>query len=441
LLPLPLGGGEGWGEGAFHAACFLMYFQWPRSGIKAMEDKPIESEKNSNEIEQLRAELIAQDHRLFTTLRRYFIERKTWPKDDPRHAAVKMALIYAFFSPAAIAVGGGGIALASLGVLLWQNSILLDQNGLISSQNSFMQEQIRSNNRQWTAERKASLLSIIYDKKPCEEDEDKECPKGYICIKRERKECPASNLVARTNAVESYIRIKKEECVRPECRVEISNLELKGAYFSSGNMQNVTLAESDLRGVDFNDFYAPGIKIIRSSTNHTNFKKSTITGCEIYLNNSSMDDDRFGMALTRGFYQFSSSDLDQCKITIPDGHGTAVCFNGSNLTGIKLKISNDNELMWGNSYLEFLDFSYANISSVDLSNFHELNKDQFVGACSDGGEKLPFKISLPKCARKRPYVPENTYCDKIRFRLLEETYSHMLGTSNSTYQKRKKASE
>lgn len=368
-----------------------------------MEDNQIETDKNSAEIEKLRSELIAQDHRLFTTLRRYFVERKTWPKDDPRHAAVKMALIYAFFSPAAIAVGGGGIALASLGVLLWQNSILIDQNALaakqnhlIASQNAFLQEQIKSNNRQWLEERKASLLSIIYDKKECHHDD--------------KKECPASNVIARVNAIVGLHSIKSEECYESNCVFSMQNVDLNEAEFIDHDLKNTAFYKSELNDARFHRVEAPAIKITRSDASDIRFYFSNISNCKIEL--TAFGKDRVSYA------EFHMSNLSNCRITIPSRSYKA-CFTGSNLTGavisrglprfswpgVKEKIEQD------------YDFSFTNITNADLSGLEFLEPDQFIGACSNGGTKLSFSSLLPKCKDKIqvPAFVQNSGCGLTPF--------------------------
>ena len=344
-----------------------------------MEDNHTESDQHSTEIEQLRAELIAQDHRLFTTLRRYFIERKTWPKDDLRHAAVKLALIYAFFSPATIAIGGSVVALASLGVLLWQNSILIDQNGLIASQNEFMQEQIKSNNRQWLAERKASLLSILYDTKQCIDDE--------------KKECPISSINARIEAVSSLNSLEKDQCKSKKCTLSLDKVNLSGAKLNGINLDEVNFYLSDLSETEFSLVRADNIKITNSKVMDMRFKRSNINNCIIQIN-------KYGDKENNNYAEFSSSDLINCKIELPIVNFEA-CFSGSNLTGASITVGlvpPADEYKKENDY----NFLNANLTGANLSQLRSLQPYQLQGACSNGGTELPFEFEfeLPLCRHK-----------------------------------------
>jgi uncharacterized protein YjbI with pentapeptide repeats len=94
-------------------------------------------------LSSIEAEVVEQDHRALVVLRRFLIDRRKWPADDPRRAAATRALIWSlFFSPATIAVGGAVIGICSIAVLIWQNLLINDQ---ILRQDRLAVEERRSN--------------------------------------------------------------------------------------------------------------------------------------------------------------------------------------------------------------------------------------------------------------------------------------------------------
>ena len=172
------------------------------------------AEELGESVDALRAELVAQDHRILPTLRRFFWDRKTWPADDPRHRAVKLALVHQlFFSPTSFALGGAVIA-----VLTW--ATLIQQNGLLHQQIVREQEQSQLYRLQWAQEREVEYLKVLTSS-----DADR-LPKSL-----------------RTASAEGLFGLSKTLGSRTYSDLALSGLGLAGVHFSglrltASNIQN-----------------------------------------------------------------------------------------------------------------------------------------------------------------------------------------------------------
>ncbi|MEQ5789748.1 pentapeptide repeat-containing protein [Muricauda sp. NFXS6] len=95
------------------------------------------------QLDKVERELIEQEHRPIKLIANFIDRKEKWPNDKGKQrSAVKAILWRLFFSPAVIAITGGGIAICSLIVLICQNDILISQNKLIKDQNEFFRKQI-----------------------------------------------------------------------------------------------------------------------------------------------------------------------------------------------------------------------------------------------------------------------------------------------------------
>jgi len=210
-----------------------------------------------NKIEELESKLIEQEHRPFVILQNYFINRQKWPKNNKKRSAALKALVWSiFFSPFAIALTGGIIAILTLATLLWQNSIIKDQNSIINDQNNFFQKQIIQVDNQYKFQRQTVLKSILYS--------DKE-------NHRLKRDALIEYLNLQRLAYDTIEEYNPEKSYRP--------IDLKGV-----NLDSVDMSDVDLSNVDFGDssfiyanFFATNFS--NSWFWRTTFKDATFTDC------------------------------------------------------------------------------------------------------------------------------------------------------------------
>lgn len=88
-----------------------------------------------DQLDRIEKELIEQEHRPIKLISNFIDRKEKWPDDESKQRSAKKALIWRFFfSPAVIAVAGGGIALLTFAALVWQNIIMKEQNEFLRQQ-------------------------------------------------------------------------------------------------------------------------------------------------------------------------------------------------------------------------------------------------------------------------------------------------------------------
>ena len=121
----------------------------------------------SERLADIEARLIAQEHRLFSVLQNFFVERPKWPQGDPRRDAAAKALLWCiFFSPGTVALTGGTVGLATLIVLIWQTTQIREQNNLFQTQVDQQQAQLESQNHIYDKTQRTNALEMIYGTSP-----------------------------------------------------------------------------------------------------------------------------------------------------------------------------------------------------------------------------------------------------------------------------------
>lgn len=113
---------------------------------------------DSKDPKQLEAMLIAQEHRFAIIIRRFFIDRLEWEKEDPRRSAAKYALFWALLGPGALVATTGIVALFTLGALVWQNMLMQKQ---FKEQAVFNEAQLAINERQVENQTKERLMKVL----------------------------------------------------------------------------------------------------------------------------------------------------------------------------------------------------------------------------------------------------------------------------------------
>ncbi|PSL22017.1 pentapeptide repeat-containing protein [Shimia abyssi] len=187
--------------------------------------------------------LVAQEHRLFTILQNFFVERPKWPTGDPRRDAAAKALIWSlFFSPGTVAVAGSLIGLATLAVLVWQNTLIVEQNTYFREQISQQQRQIQDQNRVSLQNDRSRAIEVIYGPNFTKNPRVKaEAVRTLVVIER-------SLIANEENVFESnYVNLHDANLAE----IHIENFDLRNVSFRNANLRQAVLAGIDMTGSAF----------------------------------------------------------------------------------------------------------------------------------------------------------------------------------------------
>ncbi len=196
-----------------------------------------------NRLVEFETRLIAQEHRLFSVLQNFFVERPKWPPGDPRRDAAAKALLWCmFFSPTTIAVTGGLIGLATLAVLVWQNTLIVEQNAYFQTQLQQQQVQIQAQDRVATQSERTNAIHAIYGPQFSSNPRIKaEAVRSLVVIERSRIN-EGENVFA-----SDYVNLHDADLRN----IHIENFDLKKVSFRNSNLQSAVLAGIDLTGSAF----------------------------------------------------------------------------------------------------------------------------------------------------------------------------------------------
>lgn len=234
--------------------------------------------EHEERFEEIEARLIAQEHRLFSVLQNFFIERKKWPIDDPRRDASAKALIWSiFFSPGTVAIAGATIGLATLAVLIWQNTLIKQQNDYFKEQNQYQQIQIEAQDKINTQTQRNDAIQSIYG--PTYENNPRvkaEAVRSLVVIERSRIE--SGNNVFPSD----YVNLHQANLEN----IHIENFDLKKVSFRESNLTGAALAGIDLTESAFRFANLRGSHFINSNLTSTfwdsaNLENSDFSGANL----------------------------------------------------------------------------------------------------------------------------------------------------------------
>lgn len=186
---------------------------------------------------ELEAAVIAQDHRTLPVLRRFFLERRRWPRTDPRWSASWEALLWRVFSPGTVVASAGGLAVLATTVftaLAWHEAN--HQNELI--QLSRLQQSLAVLDAPPAArpaegvDRDVSMLARAHAVRTlCEVQRER----------GERSDLSGANL--------DHLHLEELECPGALLRgASLMSTHLDGAQLSGANLDNATLWFTGLEG-------------------------------------------------------------------------------------------------------------------------------------------------------------------------------------------------
>lgn len=222
------------------------------------DESKSDTEMLRKEIEDIKSELIEQDHRGFTILKRFFIERRQWAKDDPKRDAAAKALLYRlFFSPGSAAIGGTILAVATLAGVALQVQLLNQGNKELKFQNALI-------HRQFQTARQTELVRILYETQTADDGTFE----------------PAAHWKLRSKAAVEFIQIERERLGYSDNdgelppSVDLSHAELRDVNLKDQDLRNVSLQNADLRGANFVAADLRGARLSNAKVWGTTFQNS-----------------------------------------------------------------------------------------------------------------------------------------------------------------------
>tara|TARA_R110002124_G_scaffold17532_3_gene73486 strand:- start:371576 stop:372832 length:1257 start_codon:yes stop_codon:yes gene_type:complete len=285
-----------------------------------------------DEIVQIEAQLLEQEHRPLTLIKNYF-NRDKWNKNDPRRRAVKVAIFWRIlFSPAVLATTGGLLAFLSLVVLTWQTFVLLDQNVLLTDQN----KKINQQSYLIEAQRRSSLQFEISEILNRIDDELKRDNVGLRELSPELK----SRIIAATVSMKPYRSYENDSLQSPysyekgQFFVALINSKIHeddlNEIFDQGNFSNMILNNVVLGR--YNDpLFITQLEIANSRFNDVEFRDFDIKkidfvdcvfdGCRFFGKYSDLS--------------FATSLLKNSSIAITENHdfGNGINFFNTEISG------------------------------------------------------------------------------------------------------------
>lgn len=231
----------------------------------------------SDRINDIETRLIAQEHRLFTVLQNFFVDRPKWPAGDPRRDAATKALIWClFFSPGTVAVAGSLIGLATLAILFWQNTLIVEQNAYFQRQIQQQQVQIQAQDRVSTQSERTNAIQAIYGPQFEKNPRIKaEAVRALVVIERNRIK-DGENVFA-----SDYVNLHDAD-LRD---IHVENFDLKNVSFRNSDLERAILADIDLTGSAFRFSNLKKASFYQSNLSGTFWDSANLQGADFSSTN------------------------------------------------------------------------------------------------------------------------------------------------------------
>ena len=271
----------------------------------------VEGGDSVERLDRVEARLIEQEHRLWAALRN-FLARKQWPAGDPKRRACWLALIWVWFGPMTLAVGGGG---ATLCVLIWQNWLIKEQNTHYRDQLGKMDDQIKAAERANREAERTQLIGVLWDVKEV----------GLIT----KKTVPVASARTRKEALVRFVQIERErnrENGDAESRVDLSGAQLSDIVapgLALGNIWWISFEGADLRAADLSYARLEGADLASAQLEGANLKCAILNGAVLQfasLEGASLDSADLGGAFLGGA-KLKGADLRWADLRGADLYG------------------------------------------------------------------------------------------------------------------------
>ncbi|MEM7247432.1 MAG: pentapeptide repeat-containing protein [Acidobacteriota bacterium] len=335
-------------------------------------DKPAdyEGEERSlqSQLDDLKAELIAQDHRTIPALKT-FLGRKQWEESDPRRRAARDALFWVIFSPVMATVATGGFLITLFAGLTWraterqadearrqaveakrQSDAVIEQNTHFQEQLRLQADQIRQERELTNASRRAELLATLYDRRDCRPDELPESEKADWTPEK----CPPrASARARAEAAVAFWQLEKSA---GNDRPRLMSVDLAGARMWRPNLSGATLSLANLSGTHFWEANLSGATLVETRLPRAEFVDADLSGARLWKANLSKAE--------LSFVDLSGADLGEADLSeagLMGANLSGAVFLNADLTTAALQNAN-----LSGANLEGADCSGASLPRANL---------------------------------------------------------------------------
>lgn len=362
-----------------------------------MTSEPKQTRDLERELDELREQLIEQEHRGFRILTNFFVEKRKWPKGDPRHDAAWKALLYRFLlSPGMIAVAGGTVGALSVGLLAWHGMILRDQYKEMAHQNEEFRNQtaaITEQNRQqaerFQLQRRTELIAILYE--GIDGEDTIEGPTYNHRI-------PKANARTRSEALAEFHQLERtrlNEFIGPIERPTLFSPPQPRPDLTGALLSDVKARGAMFAGTDFSSANLSGVDFSVANLADANFSAANLAGAGLSwadLTGADLGDANLSAA-DLGSASLSHATLDSANLSdarLLDSNLSDAILNWANLSGADLAIANLGgvQLMHANltrADLKDANLAFATLSEADLS-FAQLRNANLTGTYLDAAD-------------------------------------------------------
>lgn len=229
----------------------------------AAANEPTEgrTNKTAEELEEVRASIVAQEHRFLRILYNYWLYRPR-PREDKLRGASASALLWGLL-PSAATSTTGAVAFLGLYLAYSANGLLAEQNELTREQNAYLQRQIEIQTNEIYQSRKAALVGVLYDKI---EDNENEGANRHRHSRR-----------ARAEAATTLASIERERGGKIDLiEIDLSEIDLEGADLSGALLKRANLYGVSLAGANLKDADLAGANLANA-----NLRGATLTGARL----------------------------------------------------------------------------------------------------------------------------------------------------------------
>lgn len=216
---------------------------------------------------QLQSQFIEQEHRFIRVLTNFFVETRGLPSSDPRRKAASKALIWQFVPSGGNTTFalGGLLALATVYFSAQQYSQLVDQNALL-------QKQELANESKYFWERRAQLLSYLYDS-------EASSPKYN---ERIRSEAVAEFLqLEGIKAERNYLNLVRNEKLQSRVATLSYGIDLNRAILASISLNHVAFRDASLAYANFRGASLFNCDFTGAALDHADLENADLTSTNL----------------------------------------------------------------------------------------------------------------------------------------------------------------
>ena len=243
--------------------------------------------------ESIEAAFIRQEHRWWAVIRNLLVNRKQFPKGDPRRRATSIAALALFLSPAGAAAGGVTAVSIAAVYLAWKaNELLQGQNALLQAQNDRIElqnEQIALQSHLLEGDRRSglafevtSILDKIYKEVNRASSDESKVEVSPVLIGR---------IVAVSRALRPYRYMDEDgklmsRPLSPErgqllISLFTSGISMEQVYLGGASFSRADLREYDFAGADLACIDLAGSDLRQANLSGVDLRGADLSGADL----------------------------------------------------------------------------------------------------------------------------------------------------------------